>query len=191
MRSAIATVTTAFVLALAATGDASPAAAQETRAGTWRGQEIIKELGGTAVSCRDSYGLHVHAVLVADLGDVGRARNLFKTPVIMMDPSHLIRLPGKLQLFFFGHECAHHVLGHTYVLRATVESEADCWAAKDGRDRGLFTRDDVQSWAPWFAQSRGSAVSGHLPGPERAKFILQCFDDSTDTAASSTVTQQR
>lgn len=176
---------------LAALAAAPASGADEARVATWRGQEIIKELGGTVVSCRDSYGQNVHAVLVADLGDVGRAKNLFKTPVILMDPSHLVRLPGKLQLFFFGHECAHHVLGHTYVLRPGVESEADCWAAKDGRDRGLFTRDEVQSWAPWFAQSRGSTVSGHLPGPERAKHILQCFDDRADTAATTTVTQQR
>lgn len=191
MRPAIASLTFVMGSALAAACAAGHATAQEARAGTWRGQEIIKVLGGAGVSCRDAYGQNVHAVLVADLGDVGRAKNLFKTPVIMMDPSHLVRLPGKLQLFFFGHECAHHVLGHTYVLRPNVESEADCWAAKDGRDRGLFTRDEVQSWAPWFAQSRGSTVSGHLPGPERAKHILQCFDDSAETAASTTVTQQR
>ncbi len=191
MRPARASLTSVIGLAFAAACASVSALAQEPRGETWRGREIIKEIGGTVVSCRDSYGLNVHAVLVSDLGDVGRARNLYKTPVIMMDPSHLIRLPGKLQLFFFGHECAHHVLGHTYVLRPGVETEADCWAAKDGRDRGLFTRDDVQSWAPWFAQSRGSTVSGHLPGPERARFILQCFDDSTDTAASTTVTQQR
>ena len=148
MRPKIASLTFVMTLVVAAVCGRDHAAAQEARASSWRGQEIIKEIGGTAVSCRDSYGLNVHAVLVADLGDVGRARNFFKTPVIMMDPSHLIRLPGKLQLFFFGHECAHHVLGHTYVLRPNVESEADCWAAKDGRDRGLFTRDEVQSWAP-------------------------------------------
>ncbi len=190
MRSAIASLTIVRHLALAGLIAILSAMAPQAHAEAWRGREIIKEIGGETVSCRDSYGLHVHAVLVTDLGDVGRARNLFKTPVIMMDPSHLIRLPGKLQLFFFGHECAHHVLGHTYVLRPSAESEADCWAAKDGRARGLFTRDDVQNWAPWFANSRGSAISGHLPGPERAKFILQCFDEP-ETAASTTVTQQR
>lgn len=156
------------------------------------GREVVKEIGGTAVSCRDAYGQTVHAVLVANLGDVGRARNVFKTPVIMLDPGHLIRLPLKLQLFFYGHECAHHVLGHTYVMRPTAESEADCWAAKDGRDRGLFTRFEVEGWAPWFAKSRGSVISGHLPGPERARFILQCFDENPASAdASTTVTTRQ
>lgn len=156
-----------------------------------KGREVVKEIGGASVSCTDAYGQSVHSVLVANLGDVGRARNLFKTPVIMLDPDHLNRLPAKLQLFFFGHECAHHVLGHTYVMRPSAESEADCWAAKDGRARGLFTRYEVEGWAPWFAKSRGNAASGHMPGPERAKFILACFDEKPETAAKTTVTSQQ
>lgn len=179
MRTAIASRMTVLAVALVA------AEAPDVRAETFQGREVIKDIGGTAVSCRDAYGQNVHAIRVADLGDVGRARNLFKTPVIMMDPGHLNPLPVKLQLFFFGHECAHHSLGHVYVMRPTAESEADCWAAKDGRARGLFTRYDVESWAPWFAKSRGSAISGHLPGPERAKFILQCFDDAAETAPTT------
>jgi hypothetical protein len=153
-------------------------------------REVIKEIAGRAVSCRDAYGQNVHAVLVANLGDVGRARNLHKTPVIMLDPGHLNPLPAKLQLFFFGHECAHHVLGHVYVMRQTAESEADCWSAKDGRDRGLFTRSEVESWAPWFAKSRGSSISGHLPGPERAKFILACFDDQGDRVPAALTSRE-
>jgi hypothetical protein len=172
--------TLASIVTLLAAAAATPAAGE-----TAKGREVVRELGGTPVSCRDAYGQNVHAVLVANLGDVGRARNLFKTPVIMLDPGHLNPLPAKLQLFFFGHECAHHVLGHTYVFRPTAESEADCWAAKDGRDRGLFTRFDVENWAPWFAKSRGNAASGHLPGPERVKFILGCFDDEGDRVPSA------
>lgn len=156
-----------------------------------KGREVVREIAGAPVSCTDAYGQHVHSVLVNNLGDVGRARNLFKTPVIMLDPDHLNRLPAKLQLFFYGHECAHHVLGHTFVMRPTAESEADCWAAKDGRERGLFTRYEVEHWAPWFAKSRGNAISGHMPGPERAKFILACFDEQPETAAKSTVTSQQ
>ena len=164
--------------ALSASLALSPDASAERR-------EVIRELAGTAVSCRDAYGQPVHAVLVANLGDVARARNLFKTPVIMMDPGHLNPLPAKLQLFFYGHECAHHVLGHVYVMKPTAEVEADCWAIKDGRDRGLFSRSEVESWAPWFAKSRGNPISGHLPGPERAKHLIACFDQDDGATASA------
>jgi len=171
-----------FAAVLAVDASANPAPALDRR-------QVITELAGRPVSCRDVYGQAVHAVMVADLGDVARARNVFKTPVIMMDPGHLNMLPSTLQLFFYGHECAHHALGHVYVLRPSAEIDADCWAVKDGRDRGLFSRFDVEGWAPWFAKSRGNAASGHLPGPERARALLQCFDDRSDPRGSTTVTQ--
>lgn len=183
MRLNIASVVTKLVAVMAVLLLAGPASAFERR-------EVITELGGTAVSCRDVYGRQVHAVLVADLGDVGRARQMLRTPVIMMDPGHLNPLPAKLQVFFFNHECAHHVLGHVYVVTPSSEKEADCWAINDGRDRGLFTRDEVQSWAPWFAKSRGSAILGHLPGPERARFLLQCFDEKSPQSPSTVTSRE-
>lgn len=166
------------------------AALNAKTASAFERRDVIKELGGKAVSCSDAYGRHVHAVLVTNLGDVGRARQMQRTPIIMMDPHYLNPLPSKLQLFFFGHECAHHVLGHVYVVTPTSEMEADCWAAKDGRDRGLFTRDDVQSWGPWFAKSRGSKEFGHLPGPERAAYLLTCFDEKSGDDAKTVTARE-
>jgi len=58
----------------------------------------------------------------------------------------------------------------------TMESDADCWSIKNGRDRGLFTRSDVVNFAPWLMKSAGSPW-GHLPGPERSRHLIACFDE--------------
>lgn len=159
----LASLSGALLTATAATAHAS--GREETR------------IAGMVVDCRDFRGVAVRTVRVAELGDVGRAWVVNRVPLIVLDDKILDRLPDKLQLFFYGHECAHHVLGHTVLYGPDRENEADCWAIKDGRDRGTFSRSDVESFAPFLAASRGSAVSGHLPGPARAKNLLKCFDE--------------
>lgn len=132
-------------------------------------------IAGWLVSCKDIRGVAVTTMRMANLGDVGRAGVLNRVPVIVIDPDIIRRLPDKLQLFFYQHECAHHVLGHWFQMSSTMESDADCWAIRHGRDDGIFSRDDVMSFAPFLAQSGGSPF-GHLPGPQRAKQLLSCFD---------------
>ncbi len=127
------------------------------------------------VSCRDIRGRIVTTMRVANLGDVGRAGIVNRVPIIVIDPDIIGRLPNKLQLFFYLHECAHHVLGHWFQMSVTMETDADCWAIRHGRDDATFSRDDVMSFAPFLAQSGGSPF-GHLPGPQRAKQLLKCFD---------------
>lgn len=137
-----------------------------------RGETVI---AGRAMSCKDIRGVAVHTMQVANLGDVGRAGVVNKVPVIAIDPHIIGRLPDKLQIFFYKHECAHHVLGHWFQTSLTMETDADCWAIRHGRDTGSFSRDDVLSFAPFLANSGGSPF-GHLPGPERAKNLVKCFD---------------
>ncbi len=136
-------------------------------------------IGGTAVTCQDFRGLTVRTMHVDDLGDVGGARIIGRMPVIVLNRGRLAGLPEKLQLFFFGHECAHHVLGHAFAPTIWSEREADCWAIKHGRAQGWFSREEVASWSPQFAHSKGSAA-GHLPGPERADRLVACYDDPSD-----------
>lgn len=113
---------------------------------------------------------------VASLGDVGYARVINTVPYILMDPEVLRTLPSKLQAFFFTHECAHHVLGHWFNPTSKSEQEADCWAIRKMRDSGEVSRQDVIDFTPWIRNSRGSPL-GHLPGPERATYLVSCFDD--------------
>lgn len=165
-------VTAGFVLA-ATLGSLAPASAKVVHAAS--------RIAGLEVSCTDYRGRTVHLMRVSDLGDVARAWVVNRVPFIVMDRARLAKLPPKLQIFFYGHECAHHKMGHWMNTTNMSEREADCWSIQHGRDNGLFTRDEVEAFAPWFAHSRGSAY-GHLPGPLRAKFLLSCFDDD-DTLA--------
>lgn len=165
------------IVALAAllggvTSLATPAAANS-------GLVVEAVIAGVSQTCEDFRGIPVHTMEMDDLGDVARTWIVSRMPVIAIDPQRMGRLPAKLQLFFFQHECAHHALGHNFAPTMWSENEADCWAVKRGRDKGLFTRDDVAAFAPYFANSKGTAV-GHLPGPERAARLLVCFDDDTD-----------
>lgn len=140
------------------------------------GLETEPVIGGVTMGCMDFRGVVVRTTMMTDLGDVGRAWIISKMPIIALDPDRLRSLPPKLQIFFYGHECAHHVLGHYFNRTMTSEQEADCWSIARGRERSFFNRDDVAAFAPYFAQSRGSPF-GHMPGPERAAFLLTCYDD--------------
>jgi hypothetical protein len=152
---------------------ASSLSAREPQQTAVVGQTLI---AGRPVSCKDIRGIAVHTMQVAGLGDVGRAGVVNKVPIIAIDPDIIGKLPDKLAIFFFQHECAHHVLGHWYQASLTTEVDADCWAIRHGRDSGIFSRDDVMSFAPFLAKSGGSPF-GHLPGPQRAKHLLKCFDE--------------
>ena len=140
-------------------------------------------VGGQALTCRDFRGAPVRFIEMTELGDVGRALIITRLPVIALDPDRLATLPTTLQIFFYEHECAHHILGHMFNRTLTSESEADCWSINYGRDNGLFTRGDVEAFAPYLAKSKGSPF-GHLPGPERAAFLLSCFDKADSSQAA-------
>lgn len=162
-----------LVLALGAGG--SLARDSETSAEQPAASFSATVIAGRPVSCKDIRGVAVHTMQVANLGDVGRAGVINKVPVIAIDPEIIGRLPDKLQLFFYQHECAHHVLGHWFQMSLSMETDADCWAIRHGRDNGIFSREDVMSFAPFLARSGGSPF-GHLPGPDRAKQLVSCFD---------------
>lgn len=136
-------------------------------------------IGDKTFSCRDFRGQMVHTINLDDLGDVAHARIINRMPIITLNHDRLSALPDKLQIFFFNHECAHHVMGHIFFPSPTSENEADCWSVKLGRREGLFTRDDVVAFAPYLATSAGSAY-GHLPGPVRSARLVACFDDPSE-----------
>ncbi|MBU2582212.1 MAG: hypothetical protein KJ622_10880 [Alphaproteobacteria bacterium] len=138
-------------------------------------------VAGRPMSCTDFRGRSVLALNVSDLGDVGRAWVVNTVPYILVDPEVMRRLPADLQIFFYVHECAHHALGHWYNPSPESEKEADCWAIRYGRQEGIFMRQTVVDFAPWLANSKGSAF-GHLPGRERVEHMLSCFDTAVETA---------
>lgn len=149
------------------------------RAATAEGLEIQPVIGGSPMRCYDYRGAVVRTLQTTQLGDVGRASIIARMPIISLDSDRLATLPTKMQIFFYMHECAHHVLAH--VVKPTLESEreADCWSINYGRTAGLFSRKDVEEFAPHFARSNGSRF-GHLPGPARQAYLLECFDRPDD-----------
>ncbi len=140
-------------------------------------------IAGMQVHCDDFRGVTVRTSRMSDLGDVARAWIVSRMPIITIDTARMAKLPEKVQLFFYFHECGHHAMGHIYVPTLTSENEADCWSVKKGRKSGMFSREDVVAFAPVFAHSRGSAA-GHLPGRERVLHLLACFDDPSDATSS-------
>jgi hypothetical protein len=152
----------------------APAAAQVSL-----GDPFNPMIGGVPVHCV-SAGTGQPVAFVANpyLNDVGRAQPGFP-PTIELNPVLLMQLPPKLQLFWYGHECGHHVLGHTIgAYSQASESEADCWAIERGRSQRLFRRRDVAGFEPYFRNNAGSPW-GHLPGPLRAAHLMSCYDGSS------------
>lgn len=162
----------AFMVSLSALVSAQPRA---------KAVESSFKVAGLPMACTDFRGRPVVSLKVSDLGDVGRAWVVNTVPYILVDPELMRTLPKPLQVFFYLHECAHHVLGHWYNPTRSSENDADCWAIKQGRTRALLHRQDVVDFGPWLAKSGGSAF-GHLPGPLRFKKMLACFDGAVETA---------
>jgi hypothetical protein len=110
------------------------------------------------------------------LNDIGMS-NPGYPPTIQLNPIVLSQLPAPMQLFWWGHECAHHALGHTIGVSADItrEVQADCWAIQKGKEAGVITRRDIEGFGPYLANSLGSPW-GHLPGPQRIATFLRCYD---------------
>lgn len=127
--------------------------------------------------CHDVRGVQVSTIRFDELGDVAHALIMNHVPYIVLNPTRLATLPPKLQVFFYEHECAHHVLGHNYNPTPKSEAEADCLAVKVGRNKGLIRRADVVGFRHWIEPLHGSR-RGHLPGRQRQQLLLECFDDA-------------
>lgn len=96
-------------------------------------------------------------------------------PVILWDPVFASQLSPETQTFFYAHECAHHVLGHSYGnIPTTREKEADCWAINTLVSRGILDRKDLRR-----VQYEISLFPGdwwiYLPGPQRALSFEHCL----------------
>jgi hypothetical protein len=137
-------------------------------------------IGGAPQTCKDFRGVTVRTTNMQDLGDVARAMIISRMPIIAIDNDRMVQLPDKFQLFFYLHECGHHLLGHTVAPTTNSENEADCWAVKQARIRGLMTHDDVLAFGPLLANNRGTRF-GHLPGPQRAARLVACYDDPSES----------
>jgi hypothetical protein len=133
-------------------------------------------IAGQPVFCQDINGIPVKTVPAPQLNDVGKATIYGGFPVIFLNPNVLRGLPPAIQLFWYAHECGHHVLGHPLSqFQITAERNADCWAIRIGRDQGWFTQYDLVNMKQYFINNPGS-LWGHLPGPQRLRNFANCFN---------------
>ena len=139
-------------------------------------------IGGRSVSCVAAGGQAVLFVVNAGLNDVGRATRgnpmIGIPPKIEMNTQLLSQYPAKLQLFWYGHECAHHALGHTVFFTPAHEAAADCWSIRTIEQEGFVTKDDVAGFGPYFAKNPSLPWS-HLPGPARTTHFMECYGRGT------------
>jgi len=125
-------------------------------------------IAGVPVHCTSYIGHPVAFIPNFNLQDVGRAIPGYP-PIIELNPNILAQLTPKMQLFWYAHECAHHVLGPQ-----NSEVNADCWAIKTLRNQGFILYNDIAQLQQQIVNTPGS-VWGHLPGGQRATLFLNCF----------------
>ncbi len=162
-----------------------PALILATFASPVKGQSIQ----GFNPRCTDAAGTPVRFIFVPQLSDIGISTVLNGAPVIELH-SNLLSFPPLLQMFFYVHECEHHIHGDVLngllgVVDFSRESKADRDAIRALRDvygissaqaaliSSLFL--SVPEMRPFYAA-----------GPIRAKWIRDCFATSDEFCGSST-----
>ena len=105
------------------------------------------------------------------LNNVGIATRLQGRPVIVVNPNVLGRFSPLVQQWWFAHECGHHALHPSQ----NSEVAADCFASRALRDLGFIRSPaDLQQVMFELSGLPGNVFSGHLPGPDRARVVMNC-----------------
>lgn len=131
--------------------------------------------------CFDFIGAPVASVLDNSINDVAIAIIEGNTPVIRYSTSVLSQMSEPTRRFFYMHECAHHALGHTVNTPSIRnENEADCWAAKEMKNKMNLSLNELRSIQQDIA-AMGRGDWTHLPGPKRAIEIDRCLSGSSPT----------
>jgi len=132
-------------------------------------------IAGTPFQCTSSTGVPVAFVPNASLADIGLA--LPERPDVPAhveyNPELLARLPSWMQLFWYGHVCAHEALAIPH-----SEESADCWSLQMLKYQRFVSRAEVLALQSAFS---GALLVpwGHQPGPTRAQRLLECYDRSS------------
>jgi len=98
---------------------------------------------------------------VLEIADISQAWN----GLIILSP-RVFTLPKSQQLFWYTHECAHHIFGSN-------EAVADCWSVEQGRVQGWLDRAEFEALEAKIHRLPGDA--SHARGPERAAYLRSCY----------------
>lgn len=126
--------------------------------------------------CVDPFGVPVASINAPQLEDVAMAnRDQLGRPIIWYNPSVLVWLQPVTRTFFYFHECAHHVLGHSIGAGHPLMNEqaADCWAIVQMVELGLLPQGVAVIQQDIARAGRGDWT--HLPGPQRAINLQRCL----------------
>jgi hypothetical protein len=97
-------------------------------------------------------------------------------PVIVFNPRRMADLSPITRVWVYYHECAHHALGHTVGNRlATRENDADCWAIRAMRYRGILTAAHYRVIKADMHRVYRQGGDVHLPGHLRAEHLDLCL----------------
>jgi hypothetical protein len=126
--------------------------------------------------CTDFRGIAVASVPDTSVPDIAMATYAPNgAPIIVYNPNVLNWVSPATRLFFYAHECAHHVLGHVMFSRPFVqEQQADCWGIRILVKRGRLNNQDmdmIQRDLNRFATGDWT----HLPGPIRSINLFSCL----------------
>lgn len=124
--------------------------------------------------CVDALGTPVASVHDNSINDVAMSSMANGTPIIRYNTIVLAGMHPQTRLFFYGHECGHHALGHILGRYPMAhEQEADCYGIVTLTAAGLLGDDDI---APIQSDlSRAPGNWDHLPGPYRAINLRACL----------------
>ncbi|MCP8889714.1 hypothetical protein [Sphingomonas faeni] len=84
---------------------------------------------------------------------------------IILHP-RVLDLPRAQQLFWYTHECAHHIFG-------PGEAAADCWAVQQGKIQGWLSRDELSRLGTTMRSFPGDATHGD--GRSRVSYMEKCY----------------
>lgn len=130
--------------------------------------------------CRDARGIPVASIRNDRINDVAYA-NLDRSgrPIIVYNSRVLSWQAPQTRLFWYGHECGHHALGHTLGRghRMTGEQAADCFGIVTIVKKGLIKLRDVEVIQRDLSRL-GPGDWTHLPGPVRAINLKRCLQEA-------------
>lgn len=103
--------------------------------------------------------------------------------LIIINPRKMNRLPRRLRMFVYEHECAHMRVG-------SDEVAADCVSVTKGKRQGWLRRRDVRAICNrLFIHSKGDRY--HPAGPRRCRLLMQCYDGRPTRTARQTASRSK
>lgn len=128
-------------------------------------------LVGNPWHCSFNNGVLVPLFIDPNLPNVGMA--FANPPRIFLNPIIMNQFSPVMQVFWLAHECSH--VTNPQPPHVNPEVAADCIAIKQLRQFNLNHQELNEIAYQTYPLLGGGGHTGHLPGPERAAMIVQCY----------------